>query len=113
MAKLSKSMTEALREIAKYLADPFAHSINRAYNRRRKAYCDRAYHCNYEWFKAATEAGLVPGSFDLRRCWTNTTRALVKRGLVEVVAYDWELRGEPHTSSGLRLTEAGRKALEG
>jgi hypothetical protein len=111
MAKLSKPMLEALREVERYLADPWGHPINRTYNRSTRAYTDKASHCYTEWFPACTEAGLVPDSFHLRRCWTRTSRALVTRGLLEWAPYDWSLRGEPRKGWGLRLTEAGRAAL--
>ena len=87
--------------------------INKAYNRRTRSYSDKANHCHYPWFKASVEAGLCPDTFSLRRCWVNTVNALLKRGLVEYGRYEVTDPSSTTSSSvGLRLTEAGKKALE-
>jgi len=93
--KLTDSLKATLAALATYLDNPAASRSSRN-------------HTRYAWWQAATAAGLAPDNFHLRPNWKRTTAALEKRGLVEWVAFDWELNGQPRRGWGLRLTEAGR-----
>jgi hypothetical protein len=98
--KLSEAQASALLLLASWVEEPPTFYYYRQVDHRRT---ERLRRC-------LKEAGAVPDYHHPQRCWTRTSQALVRRGLLQWV--DTPLRRGEHPIPGLALTEAGWAEVE-